>query len=1142
MTNQQIDGRGRPAASCDLYRSLVLEIEAALASGAACELTAASLAALTQQDLVRLRESRRCLELLYHAAGKKHRRDRAAHTTLLLEPPDPSAPSNEPEESGGARDVSSPREFQQEAGSMRLGRFEIVREIGRGGQGVVFLARDPRLKRLIALKVPRPEIVMSQARRRRFMTEGHAAAILTHPNVVTALEAGQIGPVCYLAQAYIDGPTLGEWRRRQSAPISPRAAALIVAQLADGVEYAHARGVLHRDLKPSNVLLDSEFSAGGDLPFVPRITDFGVARVLEFQEQETVTGTVLGTALYMSPEQAAGHNRQTTAASDIYSLGAILYELLTGAPVFEGETYLETLRLVATAEPVSPRKARGDISRDLEAICLTCLEKDPRRRYASAFELAADLRRLLAGEPTRVRPIKPAERLVRWCRRKPALAGLIGVTVAALMALIANILWTQNRLSHLIVEANAGRQRAEENEKLANDNRELALRREIAAETMAYVADMRLVAESWENSSAPAIESLLEAHRPPRGRPDLRGFEWWLYHNRLKHDTPSKQLCDHQGKVESVAVSPRGDRAASGGADGVIRLWNLSSGALARELRGHDRGEINSLAFSPDGSRLASASNDKTVRVWDIDKGAALKCLVGHTAWVGAVIFLSDRDTLVSGAADKTIRVWDLKSGTVRQRLLGHTGAVRTLAFQRPTRLLYSAAEDGTVRVWDTGSLRASPLVPDGLLENPGRYWIRCLAIEPDQTTMLGVPFADQPVVVWDLRPDHFGVIHKMLTVAGNARSAAIAGSVDHPAVAFGLEDSYVRVRQYGSMDDARVLRGHQQTVNAVALTPDGTGLVSGSQDGTVRLWDLRLAERSIQQLALASPIFSTAISPDGQRVAASMTDGETKLLSFESLKTYCKIGNRGAAPAVVAFSPDSTHLAVIAAGEPLRLYSSTPARSDGAPSRQIGVSGTTRISGICFSSDGRLVAVANQSTVIVVDIERGVVRDRLLHKTPVRDLTFIDAANLLTSSVAGDLCRWSFYRELECKQVPLHCGELHEIAVSPDRRMAAVRGFRQVKVVDAATLRVVTSLPDNGESGGICFLGGGRTLFLGEQLGRACLWHTGVWQRMGLPESELLFAARASSDGYRIIGTRGTVLTRIDARPSLDSQSVSRQ
>ena len=296
----------------------MLEIDDAVSQGAPPDLQEASLAGLSTEEADRLREARRCLELLYNSRRGNRQGEKGLNSTQLFDVGNPPVAATAENVDGAGPPFSIPFEAAASADRKRLGRFEVIRELGRGGQGIVFLARDPRLNRLVALKVPRPEFLMSPVMRGRFVREGHAAAILTHPNVVTVLEAGQIGPVCYLAQAYVAGPTLADWKKQQPGPISPRTAAWIMAQLADGVEYAHARGVLHRDLKPSNVLLDGvplvdDDNGGsalppveGEGPFVPRVTDFGVARMLEVEGQETATGTILGTASYMSPEQASG--------------------------------------------------------------------------------------------------------------------------------------------------------------------------------------------------------------------------------------------------------------------------------------------------------------------------------------------------------------------------------------------------------------------------------------------------------------------------------------------------------------------------------------------------------------------------------------------------------------------------------------------------------------------------------------------------------------------------------------------------------------------------------------------------------------------------------------------------------------------
>jgi serine/threonine-protein kinase len=326
---------------------------------------------------------------------------------------------------GSAEAAASPA-----AAVPQVGRFRILRPLGQGAHGMVFLAHDPLLGREVALKVPRAEALVTPELRERFHREARAASGLDHPNVVPVHEAGADGPVCYIASAYCPGISLAQWLREREGLVPAGAAAALLAALADGVQHAHGRGVIHRDLKPSNVLL----AEGG----VPRITDFGLAKLLAADDsQQTETGAILGTPSYMAPEQAAGGRAAVGPTADVYALGAILYEVLTGRPPFRGESGLEILMQARTCEPVPPGRLRPGLPRDLETICLKCLEKDPQRRYRTARELADDLGRFQRGEPIAARPAGRRERLVKWARRRPALAGLIAVAASAAAALAA---------------------------------------------------------------------------------------------------------------------------------------------------------------------------------------------------------------------------------------------------------------------------------------------------------------------------------------------------------------------------------------------------------------------------------------------------------------------------------------------------------------------------------------------------------------------------------------------------------------------------------------------------------------------------------------------------------------------------------
>ncbi len=318
-----------------------------------------------------------------------------------------------------------------------LGRFEVVEDLGSGGFGFVIRARDRLLGREVALKMPLPERVLAPGDVDRFLREARAAARLDHPHIVRVFDAGELGPLGYfIASEFCPGPSLRRWLKSRNQPVAARLAARWMAAIADAVQHAHDRGILHRDIKPDNVILARVSSAPEGL--IPRLTDFGLAKFEEEAGNETRSEARLGTPQYMAPEQAAGRRGELGPATDVYALGATLYEILTGRPPFRGETDAETLRLVLESEPVAPRSLRPGLPRDLETICLKCLRKEPARRYGTAADLHDDLERFLKERPIWARRTSAAEWAWRWCRRNRAVAGLL-VAVFVLLAAVAGV-------------------------------------------------------------------------------------------------------------------------------------------------------------------------------------------------------------------------------------------------------------------------------------------------------------------------------------------------------------------------------------------------------------------------------------------------------------------------------------------------------------------------------------------------------------------------------------------------------------------------------------------------------------------------------------------------------------------------------
>ena len=374
----------------------------------------------------------------------------------------PSSTGDERESTSSENGQNSPNAPSQSTIIGRLGRFEIRGLLGHGGFGVVLLAYDTTLAREIALKLPRPELLVASKMRERFLREAQAVALLDHPGIVPVFDAGEMGLVWYIAAGYVKGPSLAAWFREQAAPLPPKRAASIVLALTDAVSHAHSRGILHRDLKPSNVLLEPNETAGSDqLPFTPKLTDFGLAKRLEGDDDLTFSGMLVGTPRYMAPEQAGNLFREVGVATDVYGLGAILHELLTREPPFVGESNSEVLRQIQQAELSPAGLRRCAVPKDLETICLKCLRKETTRRYQSARELADDLQRFLSDEPVVARPIGPAARLARWCRRRPVIAALSAGLVATVAAGSAVACWQWYRAERHLADAETQARRAE---------------------------------------------------------------------------------------------------------------------------------------------------------------------------------------------------------------------------------------------------------------------------------------------------------------------------------------------------------------------------------------------------------------------------------------------------------------------------------------------------------------------------------------------------------------------------------------------------------------------------------------------------------------------------------------------------------